>query len=415
MAGRLRFGTVDQRAPKGRPKRWRARYDDPSFTGEGRPPRITAPETFPTKAAAEAWLARVWADVAAGTWEHPDTVRARAAAAEAERHAHQARDAVTVADWAEAWLDTQRRTMAPGTVRKRASNIRAHICPSLGAWRLIDLTPSVIQTWYDDLPSQGVRTACYQTLRAMLNAAIDSDTTALDTNPCKVRGGGKDRSPRGERYLLHPDEVEALAAAIRPDLRALVLLLADAGLRINEALALRREDVHLGDGGGFVDVVHSVARVGSTLDLGPTKTRRSRTVQIMPPTVEALRAHMRVFSGAQVVFPALGHPAALMRDTAASIQLRDAMARAGVVIPVGRYGGWHSFRHYSATRFGQAGASTAALMHRYGWTKPEQAMHYQRADADYERSILERMGRQPEPTSAAADAGREDVRWDTRG
>lgn len=67
MTGRLRFGTVDQRAPKGRPKRWRARYDDPTWTGPGRPPRITAPETFPTKAAAEAWLAGVWAQVAAGT------------------------------------------------------------------------------------------------------------------------------------------------------------------------------------------------------------------------------------------------------------------------------------------------------------------------------------------------------------
>ena len=69
------------------------------------------------------------------------------------------------------------------------------------------------------------------------------------------------------------------------------------------------------------------------------------------------------------------------------------MASAGVVIPEGRYGGWHAFRHYSATRFGQAGASTAAIMRRYGWSKPEQAMHYQRADSDYEREMLDRMAR----------------------
>ncbi|SDN21703.1 hypothetical protein SAMN05216355_101260 [Actinomyces ruminicola] len=59
------------------------------------------------------------------------------------------------------------------------------------------------------------------------------------------------------------------------------------------------------------------------------------------------------------------------------------MADVGIVIPADKLGGWQMFRHYSATRLGQAVATTAALIHWYGWSKPEQAMAYQRADAEY--------------------------------
>ena len=129
-----------------------------------------------------------------------------------------------------------------------------------------------------------MRASCYQTLRAMLNATVKSKNTALAENPCRIKGGGRPRASRGEQYLLRPEEVAAIAGAIRPELRALVLLLADAGLRINEALALRRGDVTLGRRATFVDVTHSLVHQGKSLVPGPTKTRRVRRVQITPAT-----------------------------------------------------------------------------------------------------------------------------------
>ena len=385
MTGRLRFGTVDQRAPKGRPKRWRARYDDPTWTGPGRPPRITAPETFPTKAAAEAWLASVWAQVAAGTWTHPDELEARRAA-----ETRRARtETLTIEQWAAQWLADLERTRATGTVRKRRSDLRVHILPELGSLRLVDLTTRRIAAWHSALPSEGVRAASYQTLRAMLSAAVDSDDTALTNNPCRIRGASAARRTMGERYLLSPAEVAAITRAIRPDLSALVILLADAGLRINEALALHRDDLRLGTSAASVDVAHSLVRTGADLTRGPTKTKRSRRVQVTPSTAVALADHLARFAKAAIVFPA--PRGGYMRDSTASKALRTALSAAGVVIPPGRYGGWHAFRHYAATRYGQAGASTSAIMIRFGWTRPEQAMHYQRADADYERMILDQM------------------------
>ncbi len=385
MAGRLRFGTVDQRAPKGRPKRWRARYDDPTWTGDGRPPRITAPETFPTKAAAEAWLAGVWAQVAAGTWTHPDELEARR-----RTEAKQAQtDALTVEQWATQWLTMLERTRSAGTLRKRRSDLRVHILPELGTLRLVDLTPRKVAAWHSALPSDGIRTASYQTLRAMLTAAVDSEETSLTENPCRIRGASTARHTMGERYLLSPTEVAAISEAIRPDLSALVTLLADAGLRINEALALHRDDLHLGTTAAAIDVAHSLVRTGTDLTRGPTKTKRPRRVQVTPSTAAALAGHLGRFAEARIVFPA--PRGGYMRDSTASKALRSALSAAGVVIPPGRYGGWHAFRHYAATRYGQAGASTSAIMIRFGWTRPEQAMHYQRADADYERMILDQM------------------------
>ena len=412
MARRQPFGNVSK-LPSGN---YRARYRDPRVKAPRRGSWVNAPRTFAVKAEAEAWLAGVRTDLARGTWRHPAEAEAEHDARERERTARERLDGVTVAGWAERWLAERHATMAVGTVRKRSSDLRTHIVPALGPRRLIDLTPRDIADWYADLPTDGVRASCYQTLRAMLNAAVESKDTALAENPCRIKGGGRPRASRGERYRLRPEEVAAIAGALRPELRALVLLLADAGLRINEALALRRGDVTLGRRAAFVDVAHSLVHQGKSLVPGPTKTRRVRRVQITPATADALAGHLSAFAEPGpdgIVFPGFSDSSRYLRASSASRALREAMASAGVVIPAGRYGGWHAFRHYSATRFGQAGASTAAIMRRYGWSRPEQAMHYQRADADYERDVLDRMARLAGPEAEtwdgraleAADAG----------
>ncbi len=95
--GRQSFGTIDKRGTASRP-RYRARFDDPTYTGPGRAPRISAPHTFPTKREAEVWLASQWSAIAAGTWEHPAAVAAR----EAEAARQQSLRGLTVAEWADA-------------------------------------------------------------------------------------------------------------------------------------------------------------------------------------------------------------------------------------------------------------------------------------------------------------------------
>lgn len=388
--GRQSFGTIDKRGTASRP-RYRARFDDPTYTGPGRAPRISAPHTFPTKREAEIWLASQWSAIAAGTWEHPDVIAARAA--EAARQ--QSLKGLTVADWADAWLADLERTAAAGTLRKRRSDLRRHILPYLGDQELTELTPASLAQWWADLgATPGARKNAYETLRALLNAAADDDRTLLESSPLRIKGGAREARVAA-KYLYSPVEIAALADEMPAQYRALVILLADAGLRINEALALTRASlVERADGGMSVRVEASLHRAGRRLEPGPTKTAAGvRTVALMAATATTMRAHLRHHVGQppqSILFPAPGG-ADYARDTALTRILVAAQARAGIEIPDGQTGGWHALRHYSATRYGQAGATTRALMTRYGWSDPDMAARYQRSDEAYELEMIARM------------------------
>lgn len=388
--GRQSFGTIDKRGTASKP-RYRARFDDPTYTGPGRAPRISAPHTFPTKREAEIWLAAQWSAIAAGTWEHPAAVAAR----EAEEARQQSLRGLTVADWADAWLADLERTATAGTLRKRRSDLRRHVLPFLGDAELAALTSADLSSWWNTLDATpGARRNAYETMRALMNAAVADDRTLLTANPLSIKGGARE-ARTVQKYLYSSAEVAALAAEMPARYRALVVLLADAGLRINEALALTRSSlVEREDGGMSVRVERSLHRAGRHLEPGPTKTAAGvRTVVLMGATAGAMRAHLRhhVDEGpSAILFPAPGG-SGFARDTALARQLAAAHERAGINIPKGMSGGWHALRHYSATRYGQAGATTRALMTRYGWSDPAMAARYQRADEAYELEMIARM------------------------
>lgn len=112
-----------------------------------------------------------------------------------------------------------------------------------------------------------------------------------------------------------------------------------------------------------VCVKHSLHRVGRHLEAGPTKTAAGmRAVVLMASTATTMRAHLRIHvaPGPQaILFPAL-RGSGYTRDTALTRLLTAAQDVAGIEIPDGYSGGWHTLRHYSATRYGQAGATTRA-------------------------------------------------------
>lgn len=388
--GRQSFGTIDKRGTASRP-RYRARFDDPTYTGPGRAPRISAPHTFPTKREAEIWLAAQWSAIAAGTWEHPAAIAAR----EAEDARQQSLKGLTVAEWADAWLVDLERTAAAGTLRKRRSDLRCHILPYLGDVELAALTSASLSRWWTDLDTTpGARKNTYETMRALLNAAVADDRTLLITSPLRIKGAAREARVIS-KFLYTPAQVAALADAMPAPYNALVVLLADAGLRINEALALTRSSlIERADGGMSVRVEASLHRAGRHLEPGPTKTAAGvRTVALMASTATTMRAHLRTHVAPDpqaILFPAL-RGSGYARDTALTHLLTAAQTAAGIEIPTGHSGGWHALRHYSATRYGQAGATTRALMTRYGWSDPDMAARYQRSDEAYELEMIARM------------------------
>src|SRR5690606_38688187 len=111
----------------------------------------------------------------------------------------------------------------------------------------------------------------------------------IKSNPCQIKGGGKEESP--ERPTLTMEQVFTLAGAIEPRFRALVLLAAFGSLRWGELAALRRKNVDLE--ARVVRVVEATTELkDGSVTIGPPKSEAGkRTVALPEMVVSELRAH----------------------------------------------------------------------------------------------------------------------------
>jgi integrase len=228
---RRRFGSV-RRLPSGR---WQARYR----TNDGR--QHTAPETFASKTAATRHLAQVETDLSRGQWSDPRLSR------------------TTFAEWAARWEATTVNLRA-NTQAAYRNLLRRYLLPTFGPMPLADLDAMAVRAWLARLERDGVgastRAKSYRLLSRILATAIESGY--LTRNPCTIRGAASD--PVGEMRFATVAEVAAVADAIPPRFRALVLVAAYTGLRWGELAGLRVKRV---------DLLHRQITVAEQLLRGP--------------------------------------------------------------------------------------------------------------------------------------------------
>jgi len=172
-------------------------------------------------------------------------------------------------------------TWAASTRTHREASIRNWIRPQLGGVRLRDLGRQRVVEWRAGIIRDGAkpRTVNFavQTLSAALTAAVEAGR--LPANPCL--GLRRVPQPPLTRRALTPDEVERIRADM-PSIRdrVLVSLMAYAGLRPGEALALHWTNVtvyehHLGAFGELL-----VSESYGYGELRDTKTGQARTVRV---------------------------------------------------------------------------------------------------------------------------------------
>jgi hypothetical protein len=115
--------------------------------------------------------------------------------------------------------------------------------------------------------------------------------------PC-VRVSLPRRHIEDEVKPADPEAVSAIAEAIDPRYRPLVLFLAATGVRIGEALVVRRIDL--------IDMPRPAVRISKTLHddgtLGLTKTRRSRVITLAEWYAPILADHLKAGTS-EMVFP----------------------------------------------------------------------------------------------------------------
>lgn len=191
---------------------------------------------------------------------------------------------------ANTWLRTHAVTLAPSTVRGYAALYDCHISPFLGTMRLGELTPDVLAHWQAERIADGAgRSSVLKALTvlgAMLQLAVESERIAR--NPVRLVRRAK-QPAREEVRPLAPQTVEAMRAASGLRDATLISVLAYAGLRPGEALALRWRD--LGE---------------RTLTVFASKTGRRRSVRLLAPLSDDLtrwRAAVGGSAGSALVFP----------------------------------------------------------------------------------------------------------------
>ena len=146
-----------------------------------------------------------------------------------------------------------------------------HLLPAFGAMRLDEITPLAVRDWHASYGGRtpSARAKAYRVLHAIMATAADDDEL-IAANPCRIRRGGKD--PRQRRINVATEaEVAAVAAAVRPQWRMLVLLAAWCQLRFGELAELRRRDVDLD--AGVLMITRAVSRTPGGLVGRPAQER----------------------------------------------------------------------------------------------------------------------------------------------
>ena len=202
----------------------------------------------------------------------------------------------TVADFMERWWrDYAVPTLADNTRDCYSGIWERHVRERLGGYRVRDVTPAVVAGLKADLTREGVGAATIHESLAILSGMFRQAVIwdRVDRNP--VRETKLPRATR-KRFVrpVAPLMVEAMRARLLAEERVrdatLVSVLAYAGLRPEEARALRWEDV------GERTIRVERAAAGSTVK--ETKTEDIRTVRLLEPLAEDLGSWRELSGGA---------------------------------------------------------------------------------------------------------------------
>jgi integrase len=276
-----------------------------------------------------------------------------------------------------------------------------YLVPYLGHLPLDGITPGVVRSWHAGLLRDAAPTPtrqAYSLLRAMLNTAVADEL--LPRNPCNVRGAGVSRA--AERSTATVAQVHALAEAVPPRYRMLILLAAWSGARWGELVALSRDRVDLEHGTMTIDRQYVELRDGTLVLDTPKSAAGVRTVHIPPHLLPELVQHLELYTTVRstVVFPnSKDQP--IRRASFRSVWL---LARSRASLPELRF---HDLRHTGNTLAAATGASTKELMARMGHASMRAALIYQHATSDRDAAIATALSRL---AAAAPAAGPGDVR-----
>ncbi|MDZ4180416.1 MAG: site-specific integrase, partial [Coriobacteriia bacterium] len=178
----------------------------------------------PRKKEAEAFIARLQAQLADGTYRELVPI--------------------TFADFSEQWLrDYASVSVKPSTLGGYRSMLASSVVPFFGHMQLASIRPADVQRYIAERVSSGLKPATVQKavilLKTMLKHAVEWDY--LRTNPAQ-----NVKPPRREHVemdCLTPDEIRVFLEAVEQRWHPLFFTAIFTGMRLGELLALQWPDI----------------------------------------------------------------------------------------------------------------------------------------------------------------------------
>lgn len=177
------------------------------------------------------------------------------------------------------------------------NRINRYIAPTLGDYRLCDLTPKLIRNFVNALSAKYARNSVTQALSILkrsLNTAVEEHlleyNPALSISVPRKRNDDVDEEEDEEAgKAMTPAHVEAFLEAVKGEYFELLYILTLAtGLRRGEVLGLRWSDYDRNS----IKIRQTVIQVGSKVMFSTPKTRKSRrTIPLSNDLIAMLQQH----------------------------------------------------------------------------------------------------------------------------
>jgi integrase len=280
------------------------------------------------------------------------------------------------------WLEKSVKPGRVSTYRLYAQHMRLYVLPVIGAKRVDSLTPADAEAIQRQAHSNGVGASTIGLTRKILTTwrsyAAKKEKLAV---PDFVRDSDVlYRIKPSALPFLTPEEATQLfsVAAGSRYANAYAVMVTCGGLRINECLALRWEDIDLDK--RTLHVAHSLRNMGGGVrQLGETKTEKSnRMVELSAIAVTALKAQRKAQMAEQQAAAGAGYPwlnnDKLVFTAALGAPASDSTVRKDFAHHVAAAGlserlHLHSLRHSYATIEGAMGTPISVISEQMGHSK----------------------------------------------
>ncbi|RRQ81502.1 tyrosine-type recombinase/integrase [Streptomyces griseofuscus] len=237
--------------------------------------------SFDRKADAEAWKAKVQADLMRGEFvDHRD-------------------GNITLAEYvsAEYWPT---KTGDPGTLQTIETRINKRILPYLGEQRLNSIKVPQLRKYLADLDERyqpATIIESWGTLSSILQAAVDDEK--IPRNPCLAKTVRPPSKPERKARAWSRERVMAVRAGLDDRFKVMVDLGVGAGLRQGEVLGLSVDDIEQ----DLIYVRRQVRIVRNRLVYSLPKGGKTRTVPLPKHLAERIADHISQFPPVEAELP----------------------------------------------------------------------------------------------------------------